>query len=144
MKEHGPGIRLADWEPCLQETEQTVLSDLFSAIAGGGLQPPWTAEILSGLDAPRELADDLLAHLREEGRIRTVALGLDLATETLLAFEQRTIEMLSDGRAAPPALFKQEFGLSRKYLIPLLEHLDRRGVTTRTNAGRTLAARAGQ
>ncbi|MCE2421737.1 MAG: selenocysteine-specific translation elongation factor [Gemmatimonadetes bacterium] len=144
LKEHGPGIRLADWEPCLQETEQTVLSDLFSAIAGGGLQPPWTAEILSGLDAPRELADDLLAHLREEGRIRTVALGLDLATETLLAFEQRTIEMLSDGRAAPPALFKQEFGLSRKYLIPLLEHLDRRGVTTRTDAGRTLAARAGQ
>ena len=41
-------------------------------------------------------------------------------------------------------LFKETFGLSRKYLIPLLEYMDRTGVTRRTEEGRTLTGGNGR
>ncbi|MDX1390126.1 MAG: SelB C-terminal domain-containing protein, partial [Acidobacteriota bacterium] len=47
-------------------------------------------------------------------------------------------ELLADGRPQPPTAFKERFGLSRKYLIPLLEHLDRAAVTRRVAEGRVL------
>jgi selenocysteine-specific elongation factor len=52
--------------------------------------------------------------------------------------EGQVRDLLADGAPAPPARFKETFGLSRKYLIPLLEYLDREGVTRRTTEGRVL------
>jgi len=42
------------------------------------------------------------------------------------------------GQEYPPAELRDFLGVSRKYLIPLLEYCDRRGVTDRRVAGRAL------
>src|SRR5256885_4672182 len=41
--------------------------------------------------------------------------------------------------SATPAVLRDRFGLTRKYLIPLLEWADRRGVTRRSGDARVLA-----
>jgi selenocysteine-specific elongation factor len=38
--------------------------------------------------------------------------------------------------------FKERLGVTRKYLIPYLEHLDRAGITRRTGEGRRPGPRA--
>jgi selenocysteine-specific elongation factor len=42
------------------------------------------------------------------------------------------------GREYGPAELRELLGVSRKYLIPLLEYCDRRGVTERRERGRVL------
>ncbi len=46
--------------------------------------------------------------------------------------------VLEGGRVASPSELRQALAVSRKYLIPLLEHLDAVGLTRRTAAGREL------
>jgi len=41
--------------------------------------------------------------------------------------------------AATPAVLRDRLGLTRKFLIPLLEWADRRGITRRDGDARTLA-----
>ncbi|MFB6240815.1 MAG: SelB C-terminal domain-containing protein [Gemmatimonadota bacterium] len=45
-----------------------------------------------------------------------------------------------EGREGPvgPGPFKEAFDVTRSYLIPLLEYLDRTGLTRRTGDGRVL------
>jgi selenocysteine-specific elongation factor len=43
-----------------------------------------------------------------------------------------------------PAEFRDLLGLSRKHLIPLLEHFDRAGVTRREGDGRTVLPEDGR
>ena len=62
-----------------------------------------------------------------------------LASEEREALIRRVHGLLADGEVAPPTRFKEALGLSRKYLIPILEYLDREGVTRRTGDGRVLA-----
>ncbi|NIR36764.1 MAG: hypothetical protein GWN07_12445, partial [Actinobacteria bacterium] len=47
-------------------------------------------------------------------------------------------EALKGGRAGRPSELREALGVSRKYLIPLLEYLDASGFTRRTPAGRVL------
>jgi len=48
---------------------------------------------------------------------------------------------MGGGKAMAPGEFRQALGLTRKYLIPLLEHMDRAGVTKRTSEGRVVVER---
>jgi selenocysteine-specific elongation factor len=49
---------------------------------------------------------------------------------------------LSDRSDVTPATFRDLFGTSRKYAIPLLEYLDREGVTVRVGDARRLKRRS--
>ena len=46
---------------------------------------------------------------------------------------------LHEAGAATPAVLRDRLGLTRKFLIPLLEWADRRGITRRDGDARTLA-----
>jgi hypothetical protein len=50
-------------------------------------------------------------------------------------------DLLAHRDPAPPTVFKEALGVSRKYLIPLLGYLDQEGVTKRTEEGRVLGPR---
>jgi selenocysteine-specific elongation factor len=62
-----------------------------------------------------------------------------MATRTLEDLASRAREVVLRHGVAPPTAFKESFGVTRRYLIPLLEYLDRTGVTRRTGEGRELA-----
>jgi selenocysteine-specific elongation factor len=49
-------------------------------------------------------------------------------------------EQVSVGSEITPAMFRDRFNTSRKYTIPLLEYLDREGVTVRIGDVRRLKA----
>jgi selenocysteine-specific elongation factor len=57
----------------------------------------------------------------------------------LEAFRAALEAALAELQSATPAQLRDRLGLTRKYLIPLLEWADRRGITRRTGDTRSLA-----
>ena len=76
--------------------------------------------------------------LEREQSIVRVGDGLYFLKETLDELKRGVVEMFADQREVTPATFRDRFGTSRKYTIPLLEHLDRAGVTIRVGDVRRL------
>ncbi|MGH9261571.1 MAG: SelB C-terminal domain-containing protein, partial [Acidimicrobiales bacterium] len=81
----------------------------------------------------------VLAHLVREGGIEQVDLERYAARPALETFRAALEAALRELGPATPAELRDRFGLTRKYLIPLLEWADRRGLTRRTGDRRTLA-----
>ena len=139
LLESGPRLALPGHAPRLTAQEEEGRAQLAGTIEAAGLQPPLVTELGKKLRLDRAVLDDLLRLLQESGLTKAVTPELHVAVGALETMEARVRELLADAAPVPPARFKETFGLSRKYLIPLLEYLDREGVTRRTAKGRVLA-----
>jgi selenocysteine-specific elongation factor len=114
-----------------------------AVLRGAGLTPPDLAGIAAaaGLPAPAvEQALKALARSRRIVRLEALCFHVDE-----LARLKREVQQLAASRPAtsPPvtvdvAAFKERYGLSRKYAIPLLEWLDRERVTRRVGDARVI------
>ena len=133
----GPGIRLAGHVPGLSDSEEQALRDLEAALVVADLAPPPPSDLATALGVDRELLNDLLKLLVERGLAVRVTPDMFL-TRSAEERARETIRRLSSSVAVPPGEFRQALGLSRKHLIPLLEYMDRVGVTRRTPEGRIL------
>lgn len=106
------------------------------AIRAGGLEPPTTGE-LAGLGL-----SDLSGALRMavgQRLIEAVERDRYYARESLQQFSAVLRQVGATGEIVPGAV-RDELGLSRRFLIPLLEWADRSGVTRRDPAGRRTLA----
>jgi selenocysteine-specific elongation factor len=81
----------------------------------------------------------LVAHLMREGAIEQVDRERVAPKEALEGFRRALEAALQDLGTATPAQLRDRLGLTRKYLIPLLEWADRRGITQRAGDARSLA-----
>lgn len=73
------------------------------------------------------------------GLVRRVDRDHFYATEALETWARALVEVGDDGGITPAAL-RERLGLSRKFLIPLLEWSDREGITRRVGERRVLVA----
>ncbi len=115
--------------------DDRVRAAIIDAYRQGGLKPPDVAAVAAHANAPGPIVEKLTALLLRE----KVLVRLDT-----VIFHGETLESLKDDvralKAAAPggratvdvAAFKDRFGVSRKFAIPLLEFLDRERVTRRT------------
>ncbi|HEY7864238.1 MAG TPA: SelB C-terminal domain-containing protein, partial [Thermoanaerobaculia bacterium] len=83
-----------------------------------------------------------LGHLEREGRLVKLAADWYVDGAAMAAAERKLVERLGGEKAgADTGAFKEMFGVTRKYLIPILEHFDRRGITRREGNRRVLTGR---
>ncbi|HZH41348.1 MAG TPA: selenocysteine-specific translation elongation factor [Gemmatimonadales bacterium] len=80
----------------------------------------------------------LLAHLLREGGVVQVDQERFAAPAALARFQRALEEVIREVGPVTPALLRDRLGLTRKYLIPLLEWADRRGITRREGDTRVL------
>jgi selenocysteine-specific elongation factor len=132
----GPEIRLAEHEVELSGRETEVREALLAEIQGGGLMPPAPAELADRLGAGRALVNDLLRLLVEAGRLVQVTPELYVTAEAEATLRRTALGVLAASDAARPTEFREALGVTRRYLIPLLEYLDGIGWTRRTGEGR--------
>ena len=116
------------------------LSPLAQAIVeryrAAGLAPPSPGEVARALDAKPQIVEGLIQHLVKRRELARLPSGLIFSAAAIAGLE-------ADLRATgwerfTIADFKDRFGLSRKWAIPLLEHLDGIGVTRRVGEERQL------
>jgi selenocysteine-specific elongation factor len=130
-------VRLAGHAVRLDPRQQAVLDRLEAEFRTAGVAPPSLEEAFARLGvAPGDQA--LAQLLLEDRRLVRVREGLYFHAEALLAVQARVTEFLRAHPAITPQELKDLFGVSRKYAIPLLEHLDAQRVTVRVGDRRVL------
>jgi selenocysteine-specific elongation factor len=80
--------------------------------------------------------------LERDGRIVRLAADLAWSATAWARLARTALDAASTGPLVPAAL-RDATGTSRKYVMPLLEDLDRRGILARTPAGHVPGPRAG-
>jgi len=137
----GAVVRRPGWKATLQSHAGDSGERLTRRLAEARWQVPTVAEL------QQEFADlavpPLLAHLAREGGVEQVDQERYAAKPALEEFRQTLEATLRELGRATPAQLRDRTGLSRKYLIPLLEWADRRGITKRQGDARVLARLTG-
>jgi len=108
---------------------------IISAYRAGGLKPPDAAAVEAVVKAPRAIVEKVTTLLLREKvlvKLDTIVFHAD-ALQTLKEEVTTLKGSVPGGHATVDvAAFKDRYGVSRKYAIPLLEFLDRERVTRRT------------
>ena len=131
-------VALATHRVELTPEEERARAAIDRAYRDGGLTPPDAAAVAAASGAPAPVVDRVLKLLQRQKTLTKI--------DTLL-FHDETLKRLkadiaamktAEGAAArlDVATFKERFGISRKFAIPLLEYLDRERVTRRVGESR--------
>lgn len=114
------------------ETDQSdVREKLLDVYSKSGLQPPYFTELSETLDIRPERAKDVLMLLVDEGLLVKIKEDLFFHAEAVQSLKERVIDFLTSHGEMTTPQFKTIAGVSRKFLIPLIEYLDARNVTIR-------------
>jgi selenocysteine-specific elongation factor len=129
----GAIARLPAWEPSPGPADASIASTIEARLSASGQEPPSVAELAAAIGS-----DPLpvLRFLERAGIVTQVEEDRYYLTAALTALVDTLRAGMLTGRVYSPAELREITGLSRKYLIPFLEHCDRRGITTRQDSGR--------
>jgi len=133
----GSVARVPGWQPALDARATDARALLVRRLEAARWQIPTVAELVR--EFPDTPVRALLAHLIREGGIEQLDQERYATKAALEQFRAALETALTEVGAATPAVLRDRLGLTRKYLIPLLEWADRRGITRRSGDARTLA-----
>jgi len=113
----------------LTGAESELALNLVEGFERQGLTPGSPEELCRSLGAKPQVFEGVLRYLVDRGRLVRLPNGLLLAASALERFQADLLATSWDTFTV--AEFKDRFGLTRKWAIPLLEHLDRHRLTRR-------------
>lgn len=113
-------------------------------IAEGGMEPPTIREIMERFRCDEKTARDNLTLLIRGGQIVRISADLFYAADALAGLREKLITLLREKGEIIPSDYRDQTNLSRKFLIPLLEHFDSEKVTIRVGDKRVLRRKQGE
>ena len=126
------------WTPTLDQRARSTLEGIARILEQADREPP-SVEELEQQFGPDTVS--VLKVLERESRAVQVAPDRYYATAALDRLEALLRSAMADGREKSPSELRDVLGVSRKYLIPLLEYADRTGLTQRRATGRIIGSR---
>ena len=129
-------LRLPQHKVRLAEDDAKLRGRIEKAYKDGGLAPPNLKDVIAGED-PKQ-AKQILGVLVNEGVLTRIKEDIYYHTPALQEIQRRLEEYLGANERMGAPQFKQLVGLSRKYIIPLLEYFDTKGITMRLGDERVL------
>ncbi|MGZ8456369.1 MAG: selenocysteine-specific translation elongation factor [Gemmatirosa sp.] len=129
----GARVRRTGWTPTPNPEQRMLQSVLEARLAAVGLELPTVAELTAefGPEVPA-----LIALAQRDGRL----IAFDSERCATVAAVNRGLATLgahlTPGVVYPPGALREILGISRKYLMSVLEYLDREGLTDRVAEGR--------
>jgi selenocysteine-specific elongation factor len=125
-------------EPFAAADLADLLAKLESALEAGGAEPPTIKELCREVGGSEKNVLEHLNVLAREGRVVKVKADVFYAPRPLLALQEKLVAFLKEkGEISPPEL-RELTGLSRKFMIPLLEYFDQEKITFRVGDKRVL------
>jgi len=133
-------LALASHRVALSPEETRALAAIESAFRAAGLKPPDSAAAAHDAAVPPAVADRVLKLLlRQKVLVKLEGLLFHAdALDRLRADVAALKAAAGNGARLDVAAFKDRFGVSRKFAIPLLEYLDRERVTRRVGESRLI------
>ena len=136
----GKHLAAAGHRIVLSEDELRVQQRLAELHRNAGLAPPDAGQAAAAVDAPAPLAVRMLELLVRDGTLVKIEALLfhQAALDGLVAEVARLKAAATEPLRIDVGMFKQRFGVSRKYALPLLGYLDRRRITRRVGSARVV------
>ncbi len=135
----GDIVKRAGREIALLPEEARAKEQIAQEFARAGLAVPSLKEVLARLPVEAKRAQKLLQLLLREQALVKVSEDLVFHRTAMEGLRKLLAEYKKkNGERLPIAAFKELTGISRKYAIPLLEHLDRERVTRRVGDERII------
>ena len=144
LRRVGDRLALADFTVQLTPAQQDTRDAIERAFRDNLFTPPDLQEVLARVSSDGAPGEELARALLEAGVLTDLG-EVILHQHALARAAAVATQLLRDGGQMTPAEFRDALGSSRKYVMPLLEYLDRQGITRREGDVRVLgpaAARA--
>jgi selenocysteine-specific elongation factor len=132
-------VRLAQHEATLAPDQSRAGEELLRVHSEAGFASPAPGDLPPALAARPDL-EDLLHHLARSGRLVQLAPDRYLEASHAVAAAESVRSAFAGRTDLSPGDFRDLFGISRKFLLPLLGWLDRIGVTVRDGEVRQVPA----
>ena len=123
------------------ETLRSGISDLYIR---AGLAPPSVREVMAMFPDQKKGTENVLAVMLKEGSLIKINEELYFHREALHQLRESYKNLLLKAGKATPASFKELTGLTRKFIIPLMEYFDMSKLTIRAGDHRILREREGK
>jgi selenocysteine-specific elongation factor len=133
----GGFIARAGFAPAPSREQLRQLEAIGAILSAARFEPPSVEELTMTI---QEDASPLLRYLERTGAVTHVEANRYYDASQLSSFLDHLRAALADGVELGPAQLRDALGLSRKFLIPLLEYADRAGHTMRRAEGRVWRA----
>jgi selenocysteine-specific elongation factor len=104
---------------------------LENALQQGGAEPPGIKELCELVRCGEKEALEHLNLLVREGRVVKIKSDIFYAPQPLRSLQEKLVAYLQEKGEVTPPQFRELTGLSRKFMIPLLEYFDQEKITIR-------------
>jgi selenocysteine-specific elongation factor len=131
-------VRLSSHEISLDPEEARIHDELVRRFGEAGLSPPSLSQIIPELGASEAKLLEIIAILKEKGDLVQVTSEILFSKAALEEAEQRVRGFLKEKGKSSASELRTMLGGSRKFIIPLLEFFDRKGLTRREGDYRVL------
>ncbi len=135
-------VRLSTHKVRLKEDEERLKTKLEALFKKASFTPPSKDEALAKVTTTKEElseANEVFGLLLREGKLVKIKEGIFYHPEILKDIEKKVIEFFNKNEELSVSEFRElTGGLSRKYMIPLLEYLDSKKITIRIGDKRKL------
>jgi selenocysteine-specific elongation factor len=125
-------VRLPSHRVSLSSQDRRIAEQITRLLGVSPLAPPDLAQIARDIGIDRARLTEVLRVLEREHAVVRVASDLYFLSDSIEAVKRLVREELSNSVDISPAMFRDRLGITRKHAIPLLEYLDREGVTVRS------------
>jgi selenocysteine-specific elongation factor len=131
-------VRLASHRVQLAGDEDNLRRSIASVYTNAGLTPPSLNDVYEKFSHNKTMAQNIVQLMIKEGELIKINEDLCFARPVMDRLrEDYKARLIKDGKATP-ATFKELTGLSRKYIIPLMEYFDSSKLTVRVEDHRIL------
>ncbi len=131
-------IRLVDHRISLAADDGKLKAEILEKLRTSGLTPPETTELEMALRMDSRRLRDMLVLLEREGHVLRIGEKLWFSREAVETLRKQVIVFFQSNEEMSTPDFKRITGVSRKYLIPLIEYFDAAKWTIRVGDVRKL------
>ena len=139
LKLLGQYVCLPAFAPALSNADEKLVAAMLAEIKAGGFQPPALDSLSVSAQADRKRWDRLATLAVALGRLVQIDAKIYLDAEVERQLRATVADLITRHGGVTVAEVREALASSRKYVVPILEHLDRVGFTRRAGDRRLLA-----
>jgi len=124
-------VRLPSHTVSLGLDQAELREKILASYENASLTPPYFKDVIKNLNIDHKVGQDILMVILEQGHIVKVKEDLYFCAKPVDDLRKRLVDFLKQNNEITTPQFKVLAGVSRKYLIPLIEYFDSENVTIR-------------
>lgn len=138
MRVQGTYVCHLEFAPALSGEDQSMLDELLRRYQRSTFQPPTIPELRKELGRSFPRAERMISHALSQELLVRIDSDILLHTEVHQQLKQTVRELIASQGPVTVAQIRRALGSTRKFVVPICEHLDRIGFTRRSGDTRTL------